>query len=129
MNTVLFEHCMENLATAIHAEMLAGRGLQQEHSTGETRVPQFLNTALHTLSVYRSSPITLDEEDSVEEAMRDAERRIGFGYQNTHPNYTQQYAFIYMHLAYAFSSTEERKGLFRGDVSRAILYSIAEEYE
>jgi hypothetical protein len=128
MNRALFEICMEHLATALHATILE-HGLASFNGEDTKRVPQYINTALHVFAQCRASPITLDEEDIVEEAMCDAERRIQFGFQQPHLYLLHQHSFLYKQLASAFSATDARKGLFRGDVNRSILYTILEEYE
>lgn len=117
MNSEMFEHCIDNLASALHADLLAARNASTEN---------FLNIAVQVINHYREEPIGLDELEVLDEAIRDAARRIQFGFSQPNTNPIRRHIYIRDQLTYAFSATEERKGLF-GEAFLKGLYTIAEE--
>ena len=127
MDIAVFEFCMDDLASAIHADLLllqvGGSALRPLEST-----PRYLDIAIQVVNSYRATPIGLDEIEEVEGAMRDAERRIWFGVGRGHHNPLHRHLYLREQLSYAFTESETRKQLFAHDLLRAgALYTILEE--
>jgi hypothetical protein len=125
MDIVAFEFFIEDLAAALHADLLL---LQVGNAPlpALTTSPRYLAPAIGILTSYRTTPLSLDEEGVLEEALRDAERRIWFGIASARGCPIRCHLFLRDQLTYAFSSTEERKGLFGGGFEQR-LETILEE--
>ncbi len=119
-NNTVFDYCIEDMATAIHADILLFQAIEQVPPWTNT-ASHFLPIALEALSKYRTRPFTPSERVDFLAAMCDAERRILFGFQQPRMDSIRQHLFLREQLTHAFSATKERKGLFDGGVLSPIL--------
>ncbi len=116
MDSEMFETCMEELAAALHGELLVGNG-----------AANFLNIAITVLNRYRMEAVGLDELEIIEETMNDATRRIQFGFSNPVADPVRRHLFLRDQLTYAFTATEERRKLLGCDTLNRNLFVIEEE--
>lgn len=102
MNNPFFETCMEELATALHTDLLLYPPVNLPDWFQSNTM--FLKAVLTILPGYTSSPLSLTDEDLVEKAIRDAERRILFGLIGHPHDHVFQYNYILRQLTLAFST-------------------------
>lgn len=118
MDSEMFEHCIDNLASALHADLLSNNA----------RTENFLKITIQVLNHYREEPIDLDELEVLDEAMSDVGRRIKFGFSQPNADPIRRHIYIRDQLTYVFTVSEERRELFGNRaLLKGVLYAIAEE--